>query len=106
MSELAWSLVLDGFGLIPITLMAYKLRATFIFQWILMGMWCVYAIDKGGYGFIPGALVYSVFYFFAWRKWAPPNSAPVAAHRVSDASAPCEIGPSSLVHPNPERGRH
>lgn len=69
MSEFAWSLLLDGFGLIPITLTAYKRREAYIFSWILMGMWIIYAFDKGGYGFIPGALIYSVFYYFAWRKW-------------------------------------
>jgi hypothetical protein len=68
-SELAWSVLLDGLGLVPLLLARYKRPETWLAATAMMALWVAYALDRGGYGFIPGAVIYAAVYLANWVKW-------------------------------------
>lgn len=65
-----WSYLLSGIGVLGIWLAGRKSLWGWAIGFGAQGLWIVYAVVTGQYGFIFSALAYGSIYARNWWKWA------------------------------------
>lgn len=69
MTDLQWSILLAGMGILGMYFVGKKRWEAFIWLIIMECLWIVFALRTGTYGFIVGSLAYMVVYARNAKLW-------------------------------------
>lgn len=123
MTPLLWSILLSAVGILGILLAGSKRKLGWAIGFSTQGLWVVFAVTTGQYGFIGSAIAYGSVYARNWLKWRADERkareaaetarqarhARTAQHRASEGQRPASRQATPPLQPagtSPQPPRH